>query len=264
MTREAQLVRSLLQVLTEAVWAERIEGEELKQRSGVEEPLFTLVCDGVERFAGQAVLSGSIGPRGPLLWVAKQAREELAALLGGLDPKHATALLCGLPGAARLGYASRRLASCIGEAEATVRGWEQQAYEQLVDRLSERTPLFFSVLKNARERADLWEEIATSPVAEFPAAFASNATREHPPASAPSEHADDLLERAAVDPDFDLRQFIKPALELKIRQAFHRIGLSSPETVKSLFSPGEQRAVELVHRRLQLEMAVGEEEKPDV
>lgn len=296
MKREAQLVRATLQVLTEAVWAERISLDELKRRSGVEEPLFTLVCDGVERFADGAVLRDLADRREPFLWVARQAREELSALLGSLEPVQATAILCGLPGAARLGYAAHRLAARFGTAESAVREWERSAYEQAADHLTDRLPLLDAVRQSAMQRTDLWEQIAeteavpaeavdepmidqvlesetrvtvTDPLSNSetsPDTNQPNATLETPVTQTADSHLekpDDLIERAAADPGFDLRLYMTPALELAIRQAFHRHGAQSPEKVRPLFSTTEQLAVDLVYRRIGLETAGGEEESLD-
>lgn len=288
MKREAQLVRATLLVLTEAVWAERITLEELKQRSGVESLLFTLVCDGVERFADGPVLRDLADRREPFLWVARQAREELSALLGSLEPVQATAVLCGLPGAARLGYAAHRLAARLGTAESAVREWERSAYEQAADQLTDRLPLLYAVWQSAMQRADLWEqisemetvsaeavdELASDQVLESetrgtsldtcePDATLEIETPLAQTADSHLENPDDLLERAASDPDFDLRLYVTPALELAIRQAFHRQGALSPEKVRPLFSTIEQLAVDLVCRRIGLETAGGEEESLD-
>lgn len=301
MKREAQLVRATLQVLTEAVWAERISLDELRLRSGVREPLFTLVCEGVERFADAAVLRELAERREPFQWVARQAREEMTALLGTLEPVQATAILCGLPSAARLGYAAHRLAARLGTSESAVREWERSAYEAAAVQVTERLPLLDAVRQAASDRAELWEEIeewepAPADAVDRPdsatgleregiavitsqsgnenvqerdfltetnPALSTNQTPVIEPADADSEQPEDLLDRAAVDADFDLRRYMTPALELAIRQAFHRHGVHSPEKVRPLFSTTEQLAVDLVLRRIELETAGGEEETPD-
>lgn len=327
MKREAQLVRATLQVLTEAVWAEQISLDELRQHSGVREPLFTLVCEGVERFADAAVLRELAERREPFQWVARQAREEMTALLGALEPVQATAILCGLPSAARLGYAAHRLAARLGTSESAVREWERSAYEAAAVQVTERLPLLDAVRQAASDRTELWEQIeewepasadavdrpnsATGleregiaaittqsgnenlpesdslpeaypalSIAQTPQSGSENVperdslTETNPalstthtpviePADAVPEQPEDLLDRAAVDADFDLRRYMTPALELAIRQAFHRHGVHSLEKVRPLFSTTEQLAVDLVLRRIELETAGGEEETPD-
>ncbi|MCX7571212.1 hypothetical protein OS242_14770 [Tumebacillus sp. DT12] len=327
MKREAQLVRATLQVLTEAVWAEQISLDELRQQSGVREPLFTLVCEGVERFADAAVLRELAERREPFQWVARQAREEMTALLGALEPVQATAILCGLPSAARLGYATHRLAARLGTSESAVREWERTAYEAAAGQVTERLPLLDAVRQAASDRAELWEQIEewepapvdavdrpdratglereglVAIISQFrsenvpesdclPEAYSALSTAQTPqsgyenvpesdclletnqalstaqtpviePADADAEQPEDLLDRAAVDADFDLRRYMAPALELAIRQAFHRHGVHSPERVRPLFSTTEQLAVDLVLRRIELETAGGEEETPD-
>lgn len=353
MKREAQLVRATLQVLTEAVWAEQISLDELRQQSGVREPLFTLVCEGVERFADAAVLRELAERREPFQWVARQAREEITALLGALEPVQATAILCGLPSAARLGYAAHRLAARLGTSESAVREWERTAYEAAAGQVTERLPLLDAVRQAASDRAELWEQIEewepapadavdrpdratglereglAAIISQFgsgnlpesdslpeayqaissvqmpqsgnensserdclPEAYSALSTAQTPQsgyenvpesdclletnqalstaqtpvielADADSEQPEDLLDRAAVDADFDLRRYMAPALELAIRQAFHQHGVHSLERVRTLFSATEQLAVDLVLRRIELETAGGEEETPD-
>jgi hypothetical protein len=67
------------------------------------------------------------------------------------------------------------------------------------------------------------------------------------------------LEEARRNPDLDLRAHVSPALELKIRQAYHRLGLLERARVTALFSKEEAFAVALVGARMLLEMQGGRE-----
>lgn len=273
---------SALQLLAEAVEQETTRRGASERQS--ESMQAGLVASWLEQFAG--------GP----LWERRkelglQLRAELMELLGGMEPQLATAMLCVLPGAERRGYTAERLAVSLGVAVGQIAAWESEAYTRLGELVSERTPLLAFLKGQAGEgssgrdgqqmyaggASETGRSIEGLPLtvvsqktlvsladgrSEVAAPLPVLPEREVSLSVLSAEAVETLLQSARTEADFDLRRYVVASLELRIRQAFHRLGVDESAQVESLFSEGDRVAVALVGARMTLEMG-GEEENTD-
>ncbi|ASS74314.1 hypothetical protein CIG75_04470 [Tumebacillus algifaecis] len=255
-----------LQILSEAVEQQSSRREEFDWPHGAEERLAGQVLSWMEQFVG-----GSLGERRKELGL--QMRAELMALLGEIEPQLAMALLCSLPGAERRGYTWSRLAVNLGVSDAQIATWEAEAQAQLGERVTERTP-FLAYLKGQAtavggpasehieqqalrvERLEQ-EEVSFSPKRSAEERFSQEQVGKMD-AVAHADSLEDLVEMARSEASFDLRRYVGADIELRIRQAFHRVGVEELEQVAALFATEDRLAVTLIGARLQLELG-GEE-----
>ncbi|PWK13412.1 hypothetical protein [Tumebacillus permanentifrigoris] len=233
MDRFAYAVQGVVQFLSEAIEREWRTLEERRFHSQLQGPRFDLVGNWLEQFAGHEIWSNAHVRREEVLRYARGVREELGVVLGQIEPPCAMAVLCGLPAAQSLGYAPARLAASLGVADAQVLAWEQAGYLQIRAVLSERTPLLAFLHAQALEQ------------------------QAEPEAAPVPETLERLLVEASTNPDFDLRRYVKPAVELRIRQWFHKWGMESE------YREEDRVAVALVQERMKLELIEREEETED-
>ncbi|TCP58270.1 hypothetical protein EV586_102724 [Tumebacillus sp. BK434] len=287
MSRELEFGRVAVEALQ--VLADAVEQDATRRGAGerqAESFLAGQVSAWLEQYAGAP------------LWERRkelglQLRSELMDLLSGMEPQLATALLCGLPGAARRGYSAQRLAGSLGVEAVQIAAWEAQAYARLGELATERTPLLAflqarvgeggeasygaqtdSLEVSTQDTSHHAEGLQNSMVSQDGCGsheagrFVSDVTlatvrqAEVSPSALSAEAVAGLLKSARAEADFDLRTFVSAGLELRIRQAFHRFGRSEQEQVESLFSEEERAAVALIGARMTLEMN-GEEETAD-
>jgi hypothetical protein len=227
MDRFAQAVQGVVQFLNEAVEREWRSLEERRFHSQLKGPWFDQIAGWLEEFAGHGIWHNAQERRDEVLAYARGVRDEVALLLGQIEPPCAMAVLCALPASQALGYAPDRLSESLGVEESQVKEWERAGYRQLRAAVQERTPLLAFLLAKALEQEQ--EDAETNAVVS-------------------QETLDSLRQEARTNPDFDLRRYISSAVELRVRQWLNTRDASD----KSL---EEHRvAVALVQERMKLEL----------
>jgi hypothetical protein len=214
---------------------------EWRQHSGIGERLFSQVCIWIDLYSGQPLAGRFPEGREGLLALAKQVRDELQLLLEGLEPVEAMVLLCHLPSANQRGYSWQRLASRLNVDGRQLQEWEQQGYLKLLERISEQTPFLLFLSRQVQLQTD--EQAGVDELESE----ASPSDRQE------QQRWELLIAEASRDPYFDLRLHVSPALELAIRQAYHRAGAREREAVQTLFAKEDRWLVELVGARMSLE-----------
>jgi hypothetical protein len=244
MKKFAELVRACAQLLSEGVEREWLSVMEWHGQSRLSPEAFGAAVELVEGYVRVAVVRDVGRHRTELRQMAKQVREEFGTLLEGMEARRSMALLCGLPQAERMGYSLKELAGQLGVGLADVQRWEEEAYRQVWERVSERTP-FLAWVKQAVGVED----------GQVVSVAAGCEERVEEAGGRGPEGQEGLLHEARWNAKFDLREYVGAELELLIRQAAHRVGVEAASRVKGLFSEKEGMAVELVLERMKLEMS---------
>ncbi|MBL0385979.1 hypothetical protein JJB07_04875 [Tumebacillus sp. ITR2] len=232
----ARSVQGVVQFLQEAVEREWRSPEERRFHSELQGPWFDEVARWLEQFAGHELWQTAGERMDEVRAFSRGVRDELGYVLSRIEPQLAMSVLCGLPASQGLGYTHERLALSLGVENGQVLSWEQEGYARMRTLLNERTPLLAYVLALSVELE------------------AQNPVKESEP-----EDVEALVGQAGFDPDFDLRRYVSPAMELELRQWFHKWGVESPFPDDE----GRELAVALVQARLKWEMSAGEEESED-